>query len=67
MSLEIDPSEGVFNVSGERKTFTIINVTKGRLAFKVKTSDVDLYRAKPVYGFVVPQEKIKLIIQRMEG
>ena len=33
----------------------------------MKTSDVELYRVKPVYGFVDAQQKAELIVQRMEG
>ena len=35
--------------------------------FQVKTSDVDLYRVKPVYGFVDAKQKTELVVQRMEG
>uniref|UniRef100_A0A0M3I4G2 MSP domain-containing protein n=2 Tax=Ascaris TaxID=6251 RepID=A0A0M3I4G2_ASCLU len=67
MALNIDPPSGTFPASGGNATFTILNQTEARLAFKVKTSNNDCYRVTPVYGFVEKLGKAELTIIRLEG
>uniref|UniRef100_A0A0M3IA36 MSP domain-containing protein n=1 Tax=Ascaris lumbricoides TaxID=6252 RepID=A0A0M3IA36_ASCLU len=67
MALNIDPPGGTFPASGGNATFSIINLTDARMAFKVKTSNNDHYRVSPVYGFVEKSSKTNLQIIRLEG
>uniref|UniRef100_F1LFC6 Sperm-specific protein ZC168.6 n=1 Tax=Ascaris suum TaxID=6253 RepID=F1LFC6_ASCSU len=67
MTLTIMPSSCKFAASGGTTKFAIYNITDGRLAFKVKTTNVVNYRVQPVYGFVEKRSKADLIILRLPG
>ncbi|GMT32867.1 hypothetical protein PFISCL1PPCAC_24164, partial [Pristionchus fissidentatus] len=67
MSLNIDPAEVSFAAAGGQTTVKIISSAESKLAFKVKTSNNQCYRVKPVYGFIEPKADTALEIQRLEG
>ena len=52
MALNIEPPAAKFAASGGSATHNIVNLTESRLGFKVKSSNNEHYRVKPVYGFV---------------
>ncbi|PIO66736.1 MSP domain protein [Teladorsagia circumcincta] len=52
MSLNVEPAVGNFPATGGNATHNIISLVDSRLAFKVKSSNNDHYRVRPVYGFV---------------
>ncbi|KAK6044630.1 hypothetical protein COOONC_17865 [Cooperia oncophora] len=52
MSLNVEPAVGNFPATGGNATHNIISLVDTRLAFKVKSSNNDHYRVRPVYGFV---------------
>lgn len=67
MALNIDPPAAKFPASGGSATHHIVNLTDNRLGYKVKSSNNDHYRVKPVYGFVPPQGKTPFEIIRLNG
>lgn len=67
MALNIEPSSAKFAASGGSATHHIVNLTDARLGFKVKSSNNEHYRVKPVYGFVPPQGKTPFEIIRLNG
>ncbi|EYC11042.1 hypothetical protein Y032_0052g2181 [Ancylostoma ceylanicum] len=52
MSLNVEPAVGNFPATGGNATHNIISLVDTKLAFKVKSSNNDHYRVRPVYGFV---------------
>ncbi|CAB3405528.1 unnamed protein product [Caenorhabditis bovis] len=65
--LNIDPPTAAFPASGGNSTHNIVSESDSRMAFKVKSSNNDHYRVRPVYGFVDAKGKAKLEIVRLEG
>ncbi|KHJ84719.1 hypothetical protein OESDEN_15564 [Oesophagostomum dentatum] len=51
-SLNVEPPIGNFPATGGNATHNIISLVDTRMAFKVKSSNNDHYRVRPVYGFV---------------
>ncbi|KHN86292.1 Sperm-specific class P protein 34 [Toxocara canis] len=66
-TLTVVPPSGKFAASGGTAKFAISNVTDGRLAFKVKTTNVVHYRVQPVYGFIEKRGTTDLTILRLSG
>ncbi|GMS96524.1 hypothetical protein PENTCL1PPCAC_18699, partial [Pristionchus entomophagus] len=67
MALNLDPAELQFAKEGGNVSVKIISSSESRLAFKVKTSNNDLYRVRPVYGFVEPKADAPLVVVRFPG
>uniref|UniRef100_A0AC35TWW8 Major sperm protein n=1 Tax=Rhabditophanes sp. KR3021 TaxID=114890 RepID=A0AC35TWW8_9BILA len=67
MSLNVDPAIGIYPASGGGSAHKIINKTDIRHAFKVKTSNNERYRVKPVFGFVEPKQRTDFEILRLSG
>ncbi|GMR32399.1 hypothetical protein PMAYCL1PPCAC_02594, partial [Pristionchus mayeri] len=67
MSLNIDPPEASFPAAGGTVTAKVISTSESRLAFKVKTSNNECYRVKPVFGFIEPKADAPLEIMRLSG
>ncbi|VDO24506.1 hypothetical protein V3C99_007818 [Haemonchus contortus] len=67
MSLNVEPAVGNFPATGGNATHNIISLVDARLAFKVKSSNNDHYRVRPVYGFVDGKATTKLEIVRLSG
>ncbi|CAJ0917042.1 unnamed protein product, partial [Mesorhabditis belari] len=67
MALNIEPPTGIFPAAGGEITFQIHSLADTRLAFKVKSSDNDHYRVRPVYGFLAAKQQQSLQILRLEG
>uniref|UniRef100_A0A1I7ZNV8 MSP domain-containing protein n=1 Tax=Steinernema glaseri TaxID=37863 RepID=A0A1I7ZNV8_9BILA len=67
MALNIDPPNATFPAAGGNATHQIVNLSEQRMGFKVKSSNNDHYRVKPVYGFVAPQGKTPIEIIRLSG
>lgn len=65
MSLTIDPPALQIAASGGVVTHSLVNGGEARLAFKIKSTNNDHYRLKPVYGFVEPNSTMSIEIMRM--
>ncbi|CAB01566.1 MSP domain-containing protein [Caenorhabditis elegans] len=65
--INVDPPTGNFPASGGNSVHNIVSESDSRLAFKVKSSNNEHYRVRPVYGFIDPKGKTKLDINRIAG
>ncbi|KAF8384189.1 ssp-35 [Pristionchus pacificus] len=67
MTLNIDPPETSFHAGGGNVTVKIVSTSESKLAFKVKSSNNECYRVKPVFGFIEPKADSPLEIMRIAG
>uniref|UniRef100_A0A1I7XKB8 MSP domain-containing protein n=1 Tax=Heterorhabditis bacteriophora TaxID=37862 RepID=A0A1I7XKB8_HETBA len=67
MALNVEPANGAFSASGGNATHNIVSLVEARIAFKVKSSNNDHYRVRPVYGFVSGKGSTQLEIVRLSG
>ncbi|GMR42564.1 hypothetical protein PMAYCL1PPCAC_12759 [Pristionchus mayeri] len=67
MSLAADPPVCALPAGGGASTHQLINSSEKKIAFKVKTSNNDLYRIKPVFGFGEPGGCSPIDITRLSG
>ncbi|CAO4374959.1 unnamed protein product [Caenorhabditis nigoni] len=65
--INVDPPTGNYPASGGNSSHNIVSETDSRLAFKVKSSNNEHYRVRPVYGFVEAKDKAKLEVNRLSG
>uniref|UniRef100_A0A914DYX5 Major sperm protein n=1 Tax=Acrobeloides nanus TaxID=290746 RepID=A0A914DYX5_9BILA len=65
--ISIEPPVGRFRAEGGQESFIILNPANQRYAFKVKTSNIDDWRVRPVYGFLEAQNQSELVVQRLDG
>ncbi|CAI2350726.1 unnamed protein product [Caenorhabditis sp. 36 PRJEB53466] len=65
--INIEPPLGNFPASGGNSTHNVVSETDSRLAFKVKSSNNEHYRVRPVYGFLDAKGKATLEINRLAG
>ncbi|CAL2035109.1 hypothetical protein CAEBREN_25274 [Caenorhabditis brenneri] len=65
--INVEPPAGNFAASGGSSTHNIISESDSRLAFKVKSSNNEHYRVRPVYGFIDAKGKSSLEINRLPG
>ncbi|CAI2351733.1 unnamed protein product [Caenorhabditis sp. 36 PRJEB53466] len=65
--ITVDPATITFPASGGNSTHQIVSVYDSRISFKVKSSNNENYRVRPVYGFIEAKQKAKLEIVRLEG
>ncbi|VIO96711.1 major sperm protein, putative [Brugia malayi] len=66
-TLNIDPPAAQVPAAGGQSVHQIANPSGVRLAFKVKSTNNNDYRLKPVYGFVEPGATAPLEITRTAG
>uniref|UniRef100_A0A0N4Z1T3 MSP domain-containing protein n=1 Tax=Parastrongyloides trichosuri TaxID=131310 RepID=A0A0N4Z1T3_PARTI len=67
MIITISPSILSIAASGGRATHKIRNNGVSRLAFKIKTSNNQNYKVRPVYGFIEPNGEVPMEIVRSEA
>ncbi|KAI1707146.1 MSP (Major sperm protein) domain-containing protein [Ditylenchus destructor] len=67
MSLAVDPAAVQLPASGGVSTHQLNNGGESRLAFKVKSTNNDHYRLKPVFGFVEPGQSAAVEVTRLDG
>ena len=67
MSLAADPASCTVPAAGGVATHNLVNSGAAKLAFKVKSSNNNEYRIKPVFGFVEPGASTPLEITRTSG
>ncbi|KJH48169.1 MSP domain protein [Dictyocaulus viviparus] len=67
MSLTADPPAGVVAAAGGTLEHNLVNSGTEKLIFKVRSSNNNEYRVKPVYGFVDPSGTTTLNITRLAG
>ncbi|EFP04257.1 hypothetical protein GCK72_009157 [Caenorhabditis remanei] len=63
----VDPPNATFPASGGTSTHFINSTYESRIAFKVKSSNNENYRVRPVFGFIEAKGKTKFEIVRLEG
>ncbi|KAI6202154.1 MSP domain and PapD-like domain-containing protein [Aphelenchoides besseyi] len=66
-ALAVDPPACQVPAAGGTSTHQLNNSGAARLAFKVKSSNNNEYRLKPVFGFVEPGASAPLEITRLNG
>jgi hypothetical protein len=66
-TLTIDPPSLQVPANGGESTHQLNNPGETRLAFKIKCSDNDHYRLKPVYGYVEPGATAEIQVTRLVG
>ncbi|KAI6172456.1 MSP domain-containing protein [Aphelenchoides besseyi] len=66
-ALNIEPSSATFPAAGGNAKHEVVNLTDNRLGFKVKSSNNEHYRVKPVFGFVAPKGRTTLELIRLPG
>ncbi|GMS85884.1 hypothetical protein PENTCL1PPCAC_8059, partial [Pristionchus entomophagus] len=64
--VSFDPSEVSFPATGGMATVKIVSTSESRLAFKVIKNN-EVFRAKPVFGFIEPKTKTNLEVIRVPG
>ena len=67
MALVLDPPQAIVPAGGGVTVHNVVNATDGRLAIKVKSTNNDHYRVKPVYEFIQPGGSVQLEITRIAG
>ncbi|KAK5968381.1 Major Sperm protein Domain containing [Trichostrongylus colubriformis] len=67
MSLTIDPPAASIPAAGGKSAHTLANAGEAKVIFKVKCSNNNDYRLKPVFGFVDPAGQAPLEITRTAG
>ena len=67
MALNIEPAAATVPAGGGVSKHAFQNPGEGRLVFKVKATNNDHYRVKPVYGFVDPGAATEFEITRTAG
>ncbi|KAI6190547.1 Major sperm protein [Aphelenchoides bicaudatus] len=66
-ALTVDPPAAAVPAAGGSSTHQLTNPGATKLAFKVKSSNNNEYRLKPVFGFVEPGASAPLEITRLAG
>ncbi|CAD5214879.1 unnamed protein product [Bursaphelenchus xylophilus] len=66
-SVAVDPPACQVPAAGGTSTHQLNNSGATRLAFKVKSSNNNEYRLKPVFGFIEPGASSALEITRLNG
>ncbi|CAD5228342.1 unnamed protein product [Bursaphelenchus okinawaensis] len=65
--LSVDPDNAAFRPKGGRSEHMLVNLSRDRIAVKVKCSDNNLYRVNPVFCFIDGGQCNNLLITRLEG
>uniref|UniRef100_A0A915BNR9 MSP domain-containing protein n=1 Tax=Parascaris univalens TaxID=6257 RepID=A0A915BNR9_PARUN len=65
--LTVEPRSAQFDATGGTSTHRLQNSRFARLAFKIKSTDIEHYRFRPVYGFIEPQSITSFTIKRLSG
>ncbi|KAH7729778.1 MFP1-beta [Aphelenchoides avenae] len=66
-SLTADPPAAQVPAGGGTSTHQLTNAGASRLAFKVKSSNNNEYRLKPVFGFIEPGAAAPVEVTRLAG
>ncbi|KAK6109231.1 MSP (Major sperm protein) domain family protein [Brugia pahangi] len=65
--LTVQPRAVQIRASGGSCVHKLINTSMARLAFKIKSTNNDEYRFKPIYGFIEPQSIHPIVIRKLPG
>ncbi|VDK86374.1 unnamed protein product [Onchocerca ochengi] len=65
--LTVQPRAVQICASGGKCVHKLVNTSLARLAFKIKSTNNEVYRFKPVYGFIEPQSSYPVVIQKLLG
>ncbi|EFO26164.1 MSP domain-containing protein [Loa loa] len=65
--LTVQPRAVQIRASGGTCIHKLINTSIARLAFKIKCTNNDEYRFKPIYGFIEPQCSYPIVVQKLSG
>uniref|UniRef100_A0A0K0DUR4 MSP domain-containing protein n=1 Tax=Strongyloides stercoralis TaxID=6248 RepID=A0A0K0DUR4_STRER len=66
-AISVDPPGCEVPAAGGKSAHKIGNIVASRLAFKVKSSNNNQIRIKPVFGFIEPGAAVDLEITRLAG
>ncbi|GMT33312.1 hypothetical protein PFISCL1PPCAC_24609 [Pristionchus fissidentatus] len=67
MPLAVEPAAGTVPAAGGVITHTLTNSEAGKVVFKVKSSNNNEYRLKPVFGFIDPAGTGQVEVTRLAG
>ncbi|VDP33747.1 unnamed protein product [Heligmosomoides polygyrus] len=67
MPFKIEPAEVTLPAAGGQSTHQLQNNTDKKMMFKVKSSNNDEYRVKPVFGFIEPTGNASIEVIRLNG
>uniref|UniRef100_A0A0R3S1A6 MSP domain-containing protein n=1 Tax=Elaeophora elaphi TaxID=1147741 RepID=A0A0R3S1A6_9BILA len=65
--LTVQPRAVQIRAAGGTCVHKLVNTSIARLAFKIKSTNNEEYRFKPIYGFIEPQSLHPIIIQKLPG
>uniref|UniRef100_A0AC35TTX4 MSP domain-containing protein n=1 Tax=Rhabditophanes sp. KR3021 TaxID=114890 RepID=A0AC35TTX4_9BILA len=65
--LTIEPAAVEVPAAGGTSTHKLTNPGATRIAFKIKSSNNNEYRLKPVFGFVEPGAATDVVVTRLPG
>ncbi|VDP26398.1 unnamed protein product, partial [Onchocerca flexuosa] len=63
--LTVQPRAVQIHASGGTCVHKLVNTSLTRLAFKIKSTNNEVYRFKPVYGFIEPQSSCPVAIHKL--
>ncbi|CAO4371537.1 unnamed protein product [Caenorhabditis nigoni] len=66
-NVTVDPTTATFPATGGNSIHFLSSTAESRIAFKVKCSNNDQYRVRPVFGFLEIKGRTKLEILRLDG
>ncbi|GMT03451.1 hypothetical protein PENTCL1PPCAC_25625 [Pristionchus entomophagus] len=67
MPIAVEPAVGTVAAAGGVITHTLTNSEAGKVVFKVKSSNNNEYRLKPVFGFIDAGATAQVEITRLAG
>ncbi|PIO64225.1 MSP domain protein [Teladorsagia circumcincta] len=67
MPLTVEPLEAAVPAAGGKSTHQLTNNTDQRMIFKIRSTNNDEYRVRPVFGFVDPAGNASIEVTRLKG
>ncbi|GMS89722.1 hypothetical protein PENTCL1PPCAC_11897, partial [Pristionchus entomophagus] len=67
MHVAIEPAAATLPAAGGASTHTLTNSEAGKIMFKIKSSNNNEYRLKPVFGFIDAGATAQVEITRLAG
>ncbi|KAF8360809.1 hypothetical protein PRIPAC_87732 [Pristionchus pacificus] len=67
MPLAVEPAAAAVPAAGGTSTHTLTNSEAGKIMFKIKSSNNNEYRLKPVFGFIDAGATAQVEITRLAG
>ncbi|PIO65627.1 MSP domain protein, partial [Teladorsagia circumcincta] len=67
MPLKVEPLEAVVAAAGGKSTHQLTNNFDQRVIYKIRSTNNDEYRVRPVFGFVDPAGNASIEVTRLNG